>query len=576
MTATSFRTLLLSRAFLAGAFLAGAVPASRAAVARSLDDIAIAHFQGDWAAGPVAASQLGVHGGDGKLDDTSLAAIQADARRLHAERDELAALDVSRLKPRDRDDRDVLVAAIDKELLLEERIQPFRHDPDAYVSLATNGVYVLIDRDYAPLPDRMRAAISREEQIPGMLALAQVQLTHVPSVFRDIAREDLQGAVGFLSHDVPQAFAAVSDKALQDRLATSTRTAVASLQRFNRWLDAITPDGSFVLGADGMRAFLAADMVDVPLDKVIAAGRAQLAKDKAAYLEVEKQVDPAKPGAAMAQVQTDHPPADKLVSTAQGQLKGLQQFILSHKLVDLPSRDLPEVRDTPPFQRALITAAMDWPGALETKALKSFYYVTPPPTGADAAKTEQYLQDFNLPLLQNITVHEAMPGHFVQGLYLRAHPEWSLIRKTAASYATTEGWAHYVEQMTLDQGLNANDPKYRLAQLQDALLRDCRFVDAFAMHTQNMSLADATRLMQTECFQSPMSAFKEARRGTEDPGYFSYTLGKLMILHLRDDMQAKHGKRFSLEKFHDALLGAGLVPMKIIRREMSGSDGPLL
>ncbi len=186
------------------------------------------------------------------------------------------------------------------------------------------------------------------------------------------------------------------------------------------------------------------------------------------------------------------------------------------------------------------------------------------------------LGDFNRPELEITTAHEAMPGHFVQGLTLRAHPEWSLIRKAAGSYATTEGWAHYSEQMMVDQGFGGGDPKIRLMQLQDALLRDCRLVDAFGLHAGGMSLAEATRLMQTECFQSPVSAYKEARRGTEDPGYYSYTLGKLMILHLRADLQQSQGAAFSLTRFHDGLLGAGLVPMKIIRRELTGRDAPLL
>ncbi|MGI4748925.1 MAG: DUF885 domain-containing protein [Janthinobacterium lividum] len=554
--------------------------ASGSAGARSLADLAQAHYQAEWAAGPVSATQLGVHQGDSRLDDVSLAGIAAQTKRLHAEQAEIAALDAAGLSPRERDDRDVLAAAIGRELLANERIQPFHHDPDSYISLATNAVYSLIDRDYAPPADRLRAVIAREQAIPAMLALAETQLADVPQVFLDIAREDLEGSFSFVSRDVPEAFAGVRDQALQNQLAASTKTTLAAFTRYKAFLGGLKATGSFVLGPDVMRALLAADLVDLPIDTVVAAGRAQLAKDKAAFIDIERRLDKAHPADSLVLVRHDHPPANQLIATATDQLHGLQDFVVSHHIATLPAMILPTVIETPPFQRALITAAMDWPGAFETStrtgARTSFYYITPPSSAFTPEQIEQAMGDFNRPELEMTTAHEAMPGHFVQGLTLRAHPEWSLIRRAAQSYATTEGWAHYSEQMMVDEGFGGGDLKMRLMQLQDALLRDCRLVDAFGMQAQGMSLAEATSLMQTECFQSPMSAFKEARRGTEDPGYYSYTLGKLMILHLRDDMQRSQGAAFSLTRFHDALLGAGLVPMTIIRRELTGHDASML
>jgi uncharacterized protein (DUF885 family) len=192
------------------------------------------------------------------------------------------------------------------------------------------------------------------------------------------------------------------------------------------------------------------------------------------------------------------------------------------------------------------------------------------------AEQDQYLAYFNNSLLLNLGVHEALPGHFVQYLYMRANPDWSLVRKTGHSYTATEGWAHYSEQMMQQEGLENFSPKLHLAQLQDALLRDCRLVASVEMHTHGMSLPDAAKMMADECFQPPPVAYKEARRGTSDPGYFSYTLGKLMILKLRADVQAKEGKAFTLAHFHDRFLNAGLVPLKVIRREIMDADGPLL
>lgn len=560
--------------------VSGSALLAGAARAAPLDDLARAHYRADWAAGPVAATRLGVHDGDARLDDVSAAAADAQVARLHRERDALRRLDLSGLSQRDRDDAEVLGAQIDRELLQDERIQPAVHDPDFYVSLVTDGAYSLIDRDDAPLPDRLRAVVARERAVPAMLRLARTRLSGIPPVFVDIAREDLRGSYGFIGHDVPSALAGVHDPALQAQLAAATRGALDALHGFDAFLAGCKPTGSFVLGPDIMGGLLAADLVDLPINGVLSAGRAQLAKDKAAFLAAERALDKDHPADSLVLVRHDHPPADQLLDAVAVQLRLLQRFVIAHRIVTLPSTALPTVTLTPPFRRALITAAMDWPGPFETGtrpgALTSFLYVTPPDPSLTPERTEQALADFNRPELEIAVAHEAMPGHFVQGLILRAHPEWSLVRRASQSDTTTEGWAHYAEQMMVDEGFGDGDPRIRLMQLQDALLRDCRLLDAFGLHTGGMTLAKAAALMRTECFQSPDSAAREARRGAEDPGYYAYTLGKLMILHLRDDVQRQEGAAFSLTRFHDALLGAGLVPLRIVRRELTGRDDPLL
>ncbi|PYD48244.1 DUF885 domain-containing protein [Novacetimonas pomaceti] len=562
------RRLLL--AFTAAFATMGAGPAP------SLDSLETAHFKAEWAASPVTSTSLGIHDTDAKLDNVSISAIDAQTKRLHRERDALDALDVSALPQRRQDDRDILKADIDLELITNERIQPFRHNPDFYITLATDALYSLIDRDFAPLPVRMKDVIARERQIPAMLARGERQLEQVPAIFVEISREDLEGTIIFVRDNVPAAFASVKDDKLQAQLRASTQATLAALAKFQTALNAIKPSGTFVLGADTIRAMLAADMVNTPIDTIIKAGRAQLARDQAAFHAAERQIDRRHPDQALAEIRKDHVAADALNQLVRTQLTDAQGFVMSHNLVTLPNTTLPVVTDTPGFERSMITAATDWPGPFETKATTSFYYVTPIDPKLSPEKAEESLEDANTPSMLNVTVHEAMPGHFVQGLYLRANPDWSLTRKDGRSYATTEGWAHYTEQMMIEQGFHAQDPKLHLAQLQDALLRDCRFLASFGMHTQGMSLADATNLMQKECYQSSVMAYKEARRGTADPGYYSYLLGKLMILHLRDDMRKNEGKTFSLKAFHDALLGSGLVPMPIIRREMTGRDDPML
>jgi len=536
------------------------------------------YFDGEWQASPVNATETGLHDWDQQLDDVSAAAQAHETARLTSILTRLRGLDVVKLSPADRDDRDVLAAGIARSLLELQTIQHWRHDPSSYVNLLTTAIYSLIERDFAPLPARMRSVIARENLVPGMLAEARKNLTTMPPEFVDIAIENLEGAVGFLSHDVPGFFATIKDPALKADFAASTKTVLAAVADYKAFLIAAKPQahGSFVLGTDVLQRLLATDMVNVPVGHVMQVGRAQLAKDRADFLATEKLVDPKNPDGALALVEKDHPDAAHLVSTARDQLAALQAFIEAHKIVDLPSQMLPTVAETPPFARATIFGELDPPGPLETHATKAYYFITPPDPKDPKSQQDIYLQYFNRALLQNLSVHEALPGHFTQYLFAHANPSWSMVRKTAGSYTATEGWAHYAEQMMLDEGLGGGDPKLRLAQLQDALLRDCRLVASMGMHTEKMTLEQATTMMGSECFQPKSVAFKEARRGTVDPGYYSYTLGKLEILKLREDVEKQQGKDFSLAKFHDQFLGAALVPIAVIRREILGKDGPVL
>jgi uncharacterized protein (DUF885 family) len=536
------------------------------------------YYAGEFQASPTAATATGVHDYDGRLDDVSAAAHARNVTRLLSVLTRLRGLNVVRLLPMERDDRDVLAAEIDRELLEEQAIQHWKHDPAIYVDLLMGGVFALIERDFAPLPQRMASVIARENAAPAMLAQARTNLAGMPGVFVDIALENLDGAASFLKDEVPDAFAPVKDPALRAQFAASTKAALAAVADFKTFLTAAKPKAtaSFVLGPDVLQRLLASDLVNVPYGRVLAAGQAQLDKDRAAFLETERRVDPAKPEAALGLVEKDHPDAAHLISTARGQLEMLQKFIEDHQILDLPSTSLPAVTETPPFSRAMIFGALDSPGPLETHATKAYYFITPPDAKAPAAEQATYLEYFNRPLLQNLSVHEALPGHYTQYLFMHANPDWSMVRKTAQSYTATEGWAHYTEQMMLDEGLSQGDPKARLAQLQDALLRDCRLVASISMHTGKMTLDEATRMMKESCFQPDSVAYKEARRGTADPGYYSYTLGKLEILKLREDLRKQEGKDFSLARFHDSFLNAGLVPISVIRREILGKDGPVL
>jgi uncharacterized protein (DUF885 family) len=573
MAFTSIRAL----AFCTVAVLALPV-AAEASASDDYNAIVKAYFDTQWQTHPTSATGTGVHIYDDKLDDVSAAAVTKEIAWLKQTEAKLRAVDGKTISQMDRDDRDVLLGEMDRTLLEDQTIQLWRHDPSTYVNLLTNAAFQLIERDFAPLPERMKNTIARENLMPAMLVEGKKNLTNMPPVYVEVALQNLDGGISVLANDVPSAFKSVKDPALQKAFAASTSAAVNAAKDFKTWLIAQKPNahGSFMIGRDGLQKMLASDLVDVPVETVLAAGEADFAKNHAAFLATEKLVDPKNPSQAMTEIEKDHPSdTAQLLDAARGDLNSLQSFIEQHHIVTLPSQMLPVVAETPPFARATIFGETDPPGALETHATKVYYFITPPDPKSPAAQQAQILAYWNRPMLQNLTVHESLPGHFTQYLYLHAHPEWSLVRKTAGSYTTTEGWAHYSEQMMLDDGLSKGDPRYRLTQLQDALLRDCRLIASIKMHTGAMTLDQATNMMQAQCFQPAAVALGEARRGTDDPGYYSYTLGKLEILKLRADAQKKEGANFSLTKFHDAFMNSGLVPVSIIRREM-GVEGSSL
>ncbi|HEY2034362.1 MAG TPA: DUF885 domain-containing protein [Rhizomicrobium sp.] len=572
MRLKTIHALMLCSAALASS--AHAVPSSATA---SYQAVVKDYFDTQWKLHPTAATGTGLHTWDDQLDDVSAAEHAKEAALLKGFKAKLQAIDGAKLSLTDRDDRDVLGGEIDRTLLEDETIQLWRHDPSTYVNLLTYAAFQLIERDFAPLSERMKNTIAREKLFPAMLAEGKKNLTDMPPVFIDVAMDNLDGGIAFLSKDVPDAFKDVKDPALQKELADSTKAAVAAAKDFKAWLVAQKPNahGSFVLGRETLQKLLASDLVDMPVEKVLAAGEAQLAKDRAAYIATENLVDSKNPDKAMDEVEADHPDAAHLIETARAGLANIQSYIMQHHIVTLPPDMLPVVAPTPPFARAVIFGQTDAPGALETHATKAYYFITPPEPTWPKARQDKLLSYFNRSFLQNLTVHESLPGHFTQYLYLHANPGWSLVRKTAGSYTTTEGWAHYSEQMMLDEGLGNGDPKFRLAQLNDALLRDCRLIGSIKMHTGQITMEQDVEMMEKQCFQSPAVAPGEAKRGTSDPGYYSYTLGKLEILKLRADAQKQEGANFNLTKFHDAFMNSGLVPVSIIRKEM-GVEGSSL
>jgi len=568
---------LMTGATLAAAVLAGATPAE----AQSFQNLVTTFYDNEFRAHPIAATSIGVHDYDAEVDDLSRDGQAKDTARLHTALDALTAIDPATLSAGDRDDREMLMNSIKGTLLDIETIRYWQKDPDVYVRSATSAVFNLVHRDFAPLADRLRSVIARERQIPMLLATGKANIEHPPRAFVDIAIRNVAGSINFLKIGAPATFAAVEDQELKREFTASNDSAIAAFEDYKTYLEQeLKPkaDGDFALGSDLFAKRMAYnEMVDIPPDRLLDIAYAQLHKDQAALSEAAREVDQAAPlEAVLKEIRAQHPTGDTLIPTARDDLAGLRAFVLDHHIATIPSDLLPKVEETPGFRRATIAAAMDPPGPLERRATQAFYYVTPPDAGLTPDKLEQYLEAYYFPGIEIISVHEVWPGHFLQYLTRRAHSDWSLARQMVNSYSTREGWAHYAEQMMVEQGLGDGDPKLKIAQIEMALLRDCRFIASIEMHTKGKSIDDAKQIFMKECGSPEPEARREAYRGTRDPGYINYTVGKLEILKLRDDYRTKMGDKFSLTDFHDRLLAAGLVPLKIIRREMIGEDSPVL
>jgi uncharacterized protein (DUF885 family) len=335
--------------------------------------------------------------------------------------------------------------------------------------------------------------------------------------------------------------------------------------------------GKYALGAETFaRLLLYEELVDLPLDRLLAVGEANLKRDQEAFRAVARKIDAKKtPAEVMKALSDDHPTEADLIPSARRTIEKVRMFLVDKKIVTIPSEVRPTVVETPPYARNGTFASMDTPGAYETRATEAFYYVTPTEKDWTPKQKEEHLRLFNAPVMQIITIHEAFPGHYIQFLYAKQYP--TKTRKLTYCGSNVEGWAHYCEQMTVEEGYGDGDPKIHLAQLSEALLRDCRFVVGIKLHTRGMTVEEGAKVFEDEGFQEPSTAYEEARRGAYNPTYLYYTLGKLQIYKLRADYRKAKGQDYNLETFHNEFVRQGGIPIKLIRRILlPGDNGPTL
>jgi len=564
-----------------------ATPNWKARLARATDDYfdqVYFHY------GPSNGTLAGFHQYDSQLEDLSRPAIDAEivALKTFEQRIEAIHPDDSRASFVPRSDREIVLNNIRSQLLTLQTIRPWEKQPDAYSSACANGAFVLMERKFAPPDGRLRSLISREKHMPALLAAARANLRNPPHIFTQIAIEQLPDIITFFQHDVPQAFADAGDPALKSEFAQSNAAVVAALDDYLQWLKTdVLPisNGDFRIGADTFSKKLQYDeMVDIPLGKLLQIGWTDIRKNQEHFRQVAAELEPGKdPHVVREELGEQHPAPDQLLASFRSTFDSLIEFIQSHHIVTIPSNVRPILQETPPFMRATTTASMDTPGPYETHSTEAYFNVTLPDPSMTPAEADGYMHGFNVGTLISTAVHEAYPGHYVQFLWVPQAP--SKVRKLLGANTNAEGWAHYCEQMMLDEGYGqpgagAKDEResklIRLGQLQDALLRNARFIVGIQMHTGNMTIEQAEDFFQKEGYQSKENAVVETKRGAGDPTYLYYTLGKLEILKLRDDLKKKEGSSFSLEKFHDDFLRQGFPPIKIVREAMLGDNSPAL
>ncbi|HKV65299.1 MAG TPA: DUF885 domain-containing protein [Rhodanobacteraceae bacterium] len=575
---------LLFAPLLAGA----ATPADTATADRAFARLADQYFDAFYLpANPSAATSYGVHLYDGKLEDYSRAGIASEVKALESWEQRVAAVDPESLSLFVRGDRDLVLNNIRSSLLTLQAIRPWEKNPDFYSSGITSSAFTLMERKFAPQETRLRDLISREKQMPAALLAARANLENPPKIYTEIALEQLPGLIQFFQHDVPSAFGDVSDPALKKQFTASNSAVIKALGDYQAWLkkDALPKShGDFRIGAKVFSEKLQYDeMVDLPLDKLIAIDEANMKANQAEFAKVAKELDPSKtPGEVLAELAADHPQPDKLLDTFRSTFGTLIGFIDSHHIITIPSMVRPTVEETPPFMRATTFASMDTPGPYETKATTAYFNVTLPEKDWPKQRTDEFMAQFSYPVITSIATHEAYPGHYIQFLWM--HKVNDRVRKLLGSATNAEGWAHYCEQMMLDEGLAQYEfPKdhrqqllLKLGQLQDALLRNARFIVGIKLHTGQMTLDQAKDFFVKEGYQSSAVGEVETKRGTSDPTYLYYTLGKLEILKLRADVEKKEGPNFNLEQFHDDFMQHGFAPIAIVRREMLHDNSPVL
>ncbi len=526
---------------------------------------------------PHVAVNLGLHQYDGRMPDWSAAAIANYLRELNSIRDAIQRV----ILPLPRHDESLVAAPVlqtlwDTHLVLAsvhgeqhrwEVLRPHETNPLTY--LAPLDVSPYVKRHYAPLPQRLRALISHNEGIPALLEMARQHLReHLPRLVVEQSISLFEGLARFHAGDLMTVVQRGGDAALFSAFQRTNRQVISAYQHFINHLQSLRRKANdhIALGAPALHGLISSqEGLDIPLDRLLKLGQEDLDRNRARMVAVAGKLG-MMPSSAMMSIGKRHPPADQLLAVTRQILQELQGFLGGNDLVSLPADSRCLVQETPPFMRTG-SAFMDAPGPFETVATEAYYYLTLPDPTWPVAQREAWLAKQSVPGLANTSIHEAWPGHYLQFLHLAQAPSMAMKMFTCTSF--TEGWAHYAEQLMVEAGYHGDDPRFELQQVSMALLRDCRLIVALRLHTEDIAVTEAADFIAREAHFTPIRARQEAIRGARDPSYLNYTLGKLLLLQLRGDLQRLHPD-WSSRTMHDTLLRFGAPAIPLLRAMLLG------
>jgi uncharacterized protein (DUF885 family) len=532
------------------------------------------HFVDDYLAylyevHPTQASLDGVHLHDDLLEDLSRAAVEADIRALSGFGRRLNQIDASHLPPVEQVEHRIVGSNIESRMYELEAIRTWDRNPQIYsdalaMSLAGQALF-----SYSSEPERARRVVSKLRQVPRLVQAARDNIKETPGIFVKVGLETWRGTLKFIESDLPRAFSSLDDLHILGDLADTSTEAAAAITSYLEYLEtdlAPRAKASFRLGRERFEQKLKVEEgITLSADRLLTIALRELHEVQEEFRSLASRLNGGDPLEVWRRAKADHPAPGTLVSVAQAHLKELEEFLQRQAIVTVPAGESVVVAPTPEFFRWAF-ASMWTAGPFETKPSRAYYYLTDVDRSWPEDRQQEHLRDFNLPTLWSISIHEVYPGHFLQAQHARQVE--SKVRKSTllASNAFVEGWAHYCEHMMMEAGFRRGDATLRLGQLAESLVRLARFVVGIRLHCEDLSVEQGMRFFRDEAFLEEATARREAERGTFDPGYIVYSLGKMMMLKLRQDYKEQLAGKFSLRTFHDAVLSQGTAPLWAHRR----------
>jgi len=522
---------------------------------------------------PSYAGLDGVHAHDDLLEDLSRQAIDAHVRTLSGFGRRLHQIDPSVLSRVEQVDHPIVAAGIEARMYELEAVRSWERNPQIYAEIIGSSLAGQALFAYAPEAERARRVVSKLRQVPRLVQAARDNIKECPGIFVKVGLESWRGTLRFIESDLPRAFSGLDDLHILGDLADTSTEAATSIKSYLEYLEtdlAPRAKASFRLGRERFEKKLKLeDGVDLSADRLLTIALRELGAVQEEFRKVAGRLNGGDPIEAWRRAKEQHPAPGQLISVAQAQVGELEEFLREQELVSLPDSEPVVVAPSPDFYRWAF-ASMWTPGPFESKPSRAYYYLTDVDRTWSADRQKEHLRDFNIPTLWNISIHEVYPGHFLHFRHLRQVE--SKVRKSTlfAPASFVEGWAHYCEQMMVEAGFRRGDVTIRLGQLAESLVRLARFVVAIRLHCEDLSVEQGMRFFRDEAFLEETTARREAERGTFDPTYLVYSLGKLMMLKLRRDYKEQQGSRFSLRSFHDAVLSQGSAPFWAHRRLLLG------